>query len=1066
MHISARQLADWASTPQARSELPRIIRRLSASAGSVTALSMPAGASVQAPGWDGELLSTEGDPWVPCGRSFWELSCEGSSAGAITRKANRDYSKRMEETPASVRQNSTFIFVTARHWSTKAKWVTEQRQQGLWADVRGYDADDLEAWLEHRPAVSLYLASQLGLAGPGVAPLERFWSGWADQCAPAISRPALLDHREATKGLLLQTITSELAKPSPVSPIPIWADSAGEGAAFACASLLDDLPLSREAVVVTSEEGWRFVETNETIKIAIATRPEFCEAPPQRRGLVIVVPHASGESLNARQVDDSPDAPSRIKLDRVEHHQFRDTLIAMGVENSDAEKLANSTSRSWSIYRRLRATNTAITQPKWPLRAPTALLPALSLIDGWVAGNLTDEAIVSDITGLDIETIERELAGIARWDDAPIMRIGKVWKVRSRLELLLLYGPQLTRGQLERYFTQAAELLSDLDPTLELPADKRHAAQIYGKTRPESPLLRRSLLGALPMLAVRGRELEPLASLDVEGRVQRVVRDALIDASPEQWLSRTSDLRSLAEAAPDAFLDAVLSDLRRPGPAIKAFFSESDSDPLWGRRWHVDLLWALELLAWAPQRLERVCDALCQLSSFKLPDNLSNRPFNSLISVFRSWMPQTAATLEQRLKVLDRLIAKHPDLGYELINKLLYTGHDYATPSSRPVWREEDAGAGRGVSPKERNDALCAFADREVSMAHGVPERLAALLDKIDNLSDRWADPILAAIRDIGSEKPGDDALALLRDAIRKKLHRLLNYRDESDAGASILIEQLQELYALTEPDDLSWRHAWLFENSWVDLPAFKRLEDYKAEDALRTEHRKQALQEILDHSGLAGLLTLAAHKTDAYLIGCTLGQLDAAPPLDEVVTFLVSRQNGYLRQDPIGQLTSGYLNHILKSGEAEPLERVLLLAREAGHDADRLGRLLSCAPQRAFVWDFLESQPADVQASYWRSATPYFLQDAGSDRAETIINCLLDAKRPYTALNALKGQFDTVSADTLARILEAIAQSQDDEERWPLDSYSVTEAIKAIENGDGVAEHRIVQLEFLFSEP
>ena len=71
-------------------------------------------------------------------------------------------------------------------------------------------------------------------------------------------------------------------------------------------------------------------------------------------------------------------------------------------------------------------------------------------------------------------------------------------------------------------------LLVEPDPILELEANKRWMAQVYGKVREESGLLFRSVFDALVKLAVRGRDYEGLATLDVDLRVER-----LVDLCPE-----------------------------------------------------------------------------------------------------------------------------------------------------------------------------------------------------------------------------------------------------------------------------------------------------------------------------------------------------------------------------------------------------------------------------------------------------------------------------------------------------------------------------------------------------
>jgi len=65
--------------------------------------------SIEQPGPDGYLdTDFPFDPFVPVGRSFWEIGT-GTDAGS---KATTDYRELTAATPETVRHDSTFIFVT------------------------------------------------------------------------------------------------------------------------------------------------------------------------------------------------------------------------------------------------------------------------------------------------------------------------------------------------------------------------------------------------------------------------------------------------------------------------------------------------------------------------------------------------------------------------------------------------------------------------------------------------------------------------------------------------------------------------------------------------------------------------------------------------------------------------------------------------------------------------------------------------------------------------------------------------------------------------------------------
>ena len=70
---------------------------------------------------------------------------------------------------------------------------------------------------------------------------------------------------------------------------------------------------------------------------------------------------------------------------------------------------------------------------------------------------------------------------------------------------------------------------------------------------------------------------------------------------------------------------------------------------------HADLLWGLETLAWSPDLLASVSEILAKLTRHAEFGNTGNCPDSSLRQIFLLWHPQTLATSDERLKVINRL---------------------------------------------------------------------------------------------------------------------------------------------------------------------------------------------------------------------------------------------------------------------------------------------------------------------------------------------------------------------------------------------------------------------------
>ena len=301
------------------------------------------------------------------------------------------------------------------------EWAAEKRAQGDWKDVRAYDSDDLDAWLEASPAIALAFAEEIAVAGFGVASLGRHWRSWAGQCEPAISPSAFFAGRQEAKGRLVTDLRKRTTGGAN-GTYAIRADNAAEAAAFVCAVLLEAEDLCDVAGVITDEAGWQFVERNPRLRVVIAARPEIAERPAEH--VLTIVPVAAGDLASGYGGRDGDGF--QLELSRPSIYAVRDALIDIGVEESDARRLALATGRSWSVYRRRRATNQAIRRPEWLKLPESDALATLCLLGAWHGEKPADRAMVEQLTGESYEAVDRELRKLSRVDDPPVISVGKV----------------------------------------------------------------------------------------------------------------------------------------------------------------------------------------------------------------------------------------------------------------------------------------------------------------------------------------------------------------------------------------------------------------------------------------------------------------------------------------------------------------------------------------------------------------------------------------------------------------------------------------------------------------
>ena len=521
--IEARQIHDWAKgNLDARRLLPVLLRKLVHSTGDdLRQVDFPGYDNAERKGWDGWIEAGAATPWVPEGKSGWEL---GTSQDP-RRKAEHDHTARLASVSPTERAECAFVFVTPRNWPGKTEWAKDKRAAGDWKDVRALDASDLEQWLEQSIPAQIWLAEQLGLPVDGFETLDRCWQRWAEasdpQMTPAMFQSSITAHRE--------TLNKWLEGPSE-RPLLIAADSRDEALAFLSCLFEEDGIAARWrelAAVFESTEALR--------KLAASTAPflPIVHTDTTERELAAVYRQRHCIAIRPRNaVDSEPD----IALDLLDHGAFEKALADMGIEGNEADRLARESGRSPTILRRRLSSIPAIRTPEWAENDGIArgLIP-MALIGAWHDKSHADREILSFWGNGGYERIEEDIARLLRLDDAPVWSIGQYRGVASKIDALFAIGGYVTGQDLDDFFLLAEYVLSEADPALDLPEDKRWAAGIYGKMRNHSAALRKGICETLVILSVHGNHLfRDRLGIDVEGRVSSLVRKAADAADPRQ----------------------------------------------------------------------------------------------------------------------------------------------------------------------------------------------------------------------------------------------------------------------------------------------------------------------------------------------------------------------------------------------------------------------------------------------------------------------------------------------------------------------------------------------------
>ena len=1004
LQITSRQIDEWADRIDTRHLLPVLLRLLIVSThDGLSRVTFPGHDDAERHGWDGLLEADSATPWIPTGSSCWEFG----TSRRPSEKADRDYRDKLRPAvPFADRTESTFVFVTPRRWPGATDWAAAKQREGHWQAVKALDASDLEAWLTQSIPAQIWLAEQLQIDTDGVETLDRFWDRWSaasnPKLAPEVFGPSLEAYREK--------VTDWLSG-KPERPFVISADSTGEAIAFlAClfrglqAGSPDDPNTTRPsdlAAVFDSPSTLRRLAASRTPFLPVV-RSEECErelAPVHGRLHCVTV-----RPRNATQSD--PD----IALDLLDHEAFTKALESMDIDRDGARRLERESGRSPTILRRRLSKIESIRTPEWAEETTRAraLIP-LTLAGVWNCGSPADQEVVARLADRSYDAVDKDLAAMLLLNDSPVWAAGQHRGVVSKIDALFAIRAHITRADLSAFFTVARDVLAESDPALDLPQNRRWAAALYEKVRHHSAALRRSICETLVIFSVHGNHLfRDWPGVDVEVRVSSLIRELLTPLTLEKLLSHDRDLPGYAEAAPTDFLHLIEDDLQHASPVVMGLLEPADSG-IFGGCPRTGLLWALESLAW--RHVSRVSMILAHLARVPIDDNWANKPINSLKAIYRSWLPQTAASLEDRKKALKALADRFPDVAWQLCMDELSGGRPRIGHfSHRPRWRSDATGAGRGVAARERSE----FVRFAVDIVHDWPSvdqhQWQDLIRHAPSMSEDDQAQVWDRVIDWGRTQGDDHSKAALREEIRlwylTRRGTLRNLDPATITGA-------RRTYRSLEPTKLVMRHKWLFAKQSVE-PSTEDVGDPNASYVVRQEviwkQRDTAITEIWEALGKKGVISFLAEGAIGDIVGISLARV--VPPgarADFLERCLSS--SGQL-SDGVDACIQGLLGALADEERAFLVEGIL-----ANNDPHASVRVLLAAPFREHTWRLVEGAGQAVEDAYWQNVTPQWAPHSESELTELVAR-LAQAERPRSALWLARRDWSLVETSRLRQLL------------------------------------------------
>ncbi len=946
-------------------------------------------------GNDGELRTRTPTMFANTPRSLWQISTRKD----IRRKASKDY----EDTSKAVAdsgeaQEATYVALTSRVWKNKQEWAQERRQRGEWADVRAYDAIDLAQWIGQCLPAQLWFSDLLGFPIKDLVTPRDFLEAWRRRTAPPLPIDFVLAGREHE--------VAEFWKRLEDGAACVWVqgDTREEALAFLCACLdsrgdqhgrfwLERTIIARtnDALQFASAQG--AAEDDPLVLVPFFPKPELERVALSKH--LIFVPSSSADSFLAPR-------SNIIALRALRIGTLANTLNVLLGDPTRAQELARKSGGKLAALQRLMGFNAPM--PNWANNQSSALLPALLLAGAWDPRNERDREILQQLIGGGAYAeLEAPIERFLHVEDAPLQTNGYTRAWRSRTDAFRLLARMLSPGLLRRYFDLCAEILGKTSPRYELPAEKRGFASWYGDVLPESEALRHGLAEGLAMLASLPDDIKdamsPPSRAECENNIARVVRSVLVQ-DWQRWATIGACLPLLAEAHPDAFLDAVW-DLLGSTEANRLFEQDRASDGPFGECCHAGLLWALEILAWHPQHFSRCAKILARLAE-RDPDpggRFQNRPKETLFNLFHPVVRQTAYPNEDRIDVLHRLCADFPEVGWRLLCEILSAyPHDRPVSSTcRPRYQTWNLPAELDRYTPDECDAY-----RKVILSLAL-ERLPTTADELAKLIEKQTlevmmDDVRTFIRnELEPFKEGSEAgLLRLQTALRGWISfRFLHYEE-----AAAEREDVKDTYKLVEEmesPDLARRFAWLFSHNPVLAEASEWDQNRKVREERLRQQQQAAIRTLLEREGLPGVQRLAQIAAAPFLVGAALADRNDAADYDWAMIEIVEAADAG-REDWV----EAYIQRRVQEMGIEWLVQLCEARVTAGRprEAVRLACAVDSLPE---IRDWAEKQNNALRDSYWKHARFWTPRIRDDDDFARCVNRLLRLDRWLEAIEMVR---------------------------------------------------------------
>lgn len=639
----------------------------------------------------------------------------------------------------------------------------------------------------------------------------------------------------------------------------ITATSVSEAMAFAAACiLLHDELFGKRTVVVTDKEAYeRIVSVTREPLVIISDVSTVNHHNAATKGNTIFF-CATSSTIR--------DCIETINLSPMYPSCFIKALNNTFGNGTDCYTLASQCGYDVMNLRRIKGIDLNI--PSWLTDQNRDALVALALIDGWDENNDSDRELVQMISGMSYDCFIDQLEPLLTVDNSPLVKIGQLWKIKSKIDLIINLIGNITDRHIKRLGEVVSFLTMDIDPQVKEEMESKEL-----KFRKDHHLFSSStkhgVYESLAIISVFTEHSNPSLS----DEIKNIVRKELTGYDIEKYLNNKNYISFIAEADPDAFLDFIREDISKGDVIMSQLFlgREKEFGIQRFQIYFTEILGCLECIAFDENRLAEATDILLHLLRYPRVENYANCPWESVCHIYQFGAPQTSASAEKRIDILESLAGKYPHQVYaicrSMLTRLTRAGGFCINPGFR--YRKKYV--------KEREEVLISDIRRVcglmLSLYDSSTENFKKTLDlaMYPGLSFIRQELLDCLYREAESFSGNKDIADCISDSLNQ-------HREHSDANWALDESSLQpfdELYKIVTKGDLLIESREFFQEIAPVRSKKFDIENIEKDREESIKLRAEKLEEIIERHGIEGMLDFANEVENQLAIGEALSCFD-----------------------------------------------------------------------------------------------------------------------------------------------------------------------------------------------